>query len=150
MHDADSSDLRTTLALIRLAWPQLVTMFSFLFAVLLRYPMWFAGLTVFVLVLSIARITAEVAIDPGKPFDFVVIDYLVVGAGWAASLLSMRWWHVERAQHMESGAFLMLPSRGLLNAATELAWGGVVTQWMSSAAALVVMLIWAFSGRYVD
>jgi hypothetical protein len=150
MGDNDSSDLRTTLALIRLAWPQLATMFSFLFAVLLRYPMWFVGLTVFVLMLSIARITADVASNPGKPFDFVVIDYLVVGAGWAASLLSMRWWHVERAQHMEPGAFLMQPGRGLLIATTELAWGGVVTQWVSSAAALVVILIWAFSGRYID
>ncbi|WP_069352766.1 hypothetical protein [Burkholderia cenocepacia] len=150
MHEDDSSDLRVTLALVRLAWPQLVTMFSFLFAVLLRYPMWFVGLTVFVIALSISRVTADITKNPGRRFDFQVTDYLVVGAGWAASLLSMRWWHVERAQHLESGALLTQASQGLLTATPELAWCWVVTQWVSSAVVLVVVLIWALSGRYLD
>ncbi|MCA8142993.1 hypothetical protein [Burkholderia multivorans] len=150
MRDDDSSDLRVTFALVRLTWPQLVTMFSFLFAVLQRYPIWFAALTVFVVAISISRVTVDIARNPRRPFDFAAIDFLVVVAGWAASLLSMRWWYVERAQHLESGALLTQVNHDLLIATPELAWRWVVTQWISSAAVLVVVLIWAFSQRYLD
>jgi FlaA1/EpsC-like NDP-sugar epimerase len=128
MRDDDLSGLRESLALVRLAWPQLVTMFSFLFAVLLRYPVWFVALTVLVVAVSVSRVAADVAKNPGRSFDFAAIDYLLVGAGWAASLLSMRWWYVERAQQLESGALLTQASRTILIATPELAWCSVVTQ----------------------
>jgi hypothetical protein len=150
MHEDDWNDLRASLALLRLAWPQLVTLFGFLFAVLLRYPMWFGALTVFVVAISIARIAVDVARNPDRPFDFMAIDYLLVGAGWSASLLSMRWWSVERVQHLEPGALLTQTSQYALMSAPWLAWRAALTQWLACALVLVVTLVWAFSGRYLD
>ena len=150
MHEDDRNDLRASLAPLRLAWPQLATLFGFLYAVLLRYPMWFATLTVFVVTTSISRIAVDVARNPDRPFDFKAIDYLLVGAGWSASLLSTRWWSVERAQHLEPGALLTQASQYALMSAPLLAWCAAFTQWLVCAVVLVVSLVWAFSGRYLD
>ncbi|MHA6848784.1 hypothetical protein [Ralstonia syzygii] len=150
MHDDDSSDLYVSLALARLAWPQLVTLFSFLSAVLMRFPLWFDGLAVLVVIASVSRISADVATNSRRPFRLTMIDCLLIASGWAAGLLSMWWWAVERAQHLEAGALLTPASQDFLIFTTELAWCPAVTQWISSAVVLVVTLVWAFSGRYRD
>lgn len=147
MRDDDLDDLCASLALVRLAWLQLVTLFSFLYAVLLRYPLWFVGLAVLVVMVSVSRISVDVAKNPKRPFDLTMLDCLLVGSGWAASLLSMWWGRVERAQRLEAGALLMRVSRGIFPPA-ELPWWSAVTQWISCGVVLGVILIWAFSGRY--
>ncbi|MEM5400261.1 MULTISPECIES: hypothetical protein [Paraburkholderia] len=69
MHDDDFEELRASLALVRLAWPQLVTMFGFLFAVLLRYPTWFVALSVLAVTVSILHVAMNVARNPARSFD---------------------------------------------------------------------------------
>lgn len=150
MHDDDWSDLCASLALVRLAGLQLATLFGFLFALLLRYPLWFVGLAVLVVMASISRISVDVAKNPKRPFNLTMLDCLLVGSGWATSLLSMWWGHVEQVQHLKAGALLTQASRDLFISTPELAWCSVVTQWISCAVVLVVTLIWAFSGRYLD
>ena len=150
MRNDNSGDLRDALALVRLAWPQLITMFGFLFAILLRYPMWFVALSVLVVTVSISRVAMDVAGNPARRFDFGVIYYLLVGSGWSASLLSMNWLHIERTRHLKPGALLGQSIQGMLMATPELSWGAAVAQWLFCFAALIVMLIWGYSGRYLD
>ncbi|HKR40232.1 MAG TPA: hypothetical protein VJU59_11235 [Paraburkholderia sp.] len=150
MHDDDYDELRATLALLRLAWPQLVTMFGFLFAVLLRYPTWFVVLSVLVVSVSISQVAMNVARNPARRFDFAVIDGLLIGSGWSASLLSMAWLHIERTLHLEPGALLCLTIQTTLASTPNRVSGSIVMQWMSCSGALLTMLIWAFSGRYLD
>ncbi|MEX3968260.1 hypothetical protein AB4Y42_39775 [Paraburkholderia sp. EG286B] len=150
MHDDDFDELCASLALVRLAWPQLVTMFGFLFAVLLRYPTWFVALAVLVVTVSISHIAMNVARNPARSFDFRVIDWLLVGSGWSASLLSMYWLRIERTHHLKPGALLGLAIQTTLISNPEFGTGSAVTQWMCCFGALAVMLAWAFSGRYID
>ncbi|WP_321948349.1 hypothetical protein [Paraburkholderia sp. J10-1] len=150
MRDDDYDELRATLALLRLAWLQLVTMFSFLYAVLLRYPTWFVALSVLVVTASISHVAMNVARNPARPFDFKVLDWLLVTSGWSAILLSMNWLRIERTRHLEPGALLGQAIQSTLISSPDLGTGSVVTQWICSFSALVVMLTWAFSGRYLD
>lgn len=150
MHDDDYDELRATVALLRLAWPQLVTMFGFLFAVLLRYPTWFVVLSVLVVTVSISQVAMNVARNPARRFDFAVVDGLLVGSGWSASLLSMTWLHIERECHLEPGALLRLAIQTTQASTPDLASGSIVMQWISCFGALLTMLVWAFSGRYLD
>ncbi|WP_321939369.1 hypothetical protein [Paraburkholderia sp. J8-2] len=149
MHDDDYDELRATFALLRLAWPQLVTMFSFLYAVLLRYPTWFVALSVLVVTVSISHIAMNVARNPARPFDFKVLDWLLVISGWSAILLSMNWLRIERTRHLEPGTLLGQAIQSMLISSPDLGMGSVVTQWTCSFSALVVMLAWGFSGRYL-
>ncbi|WP_028202182.1 hypothetical protein [Paraburkholderia nodosa] len=150
MRDDNSGDERETLALVRLAWPQLVTMFGFLFAVLLRYPMWFVALSVLAVTISISHVAINIARNPARPFDFKVIDGLVVGLGWAASLLSMHWLHIEQTQRLKPGALLGQAIQTIPFSTPQLAWDSAVAQWLFCFAALIAMLTWAYSGRYLD
>ncbi|WP_321931708.1 hypothetical protein [Paraburkholderia guartelaensis] len=150
MHDDDYEELRATFALLRLAWPQLVTMFGFLYAVLLRYPTWFVALSVLVVTVSISHIAMNIARNPARPFDFKAIDWLLVTSGWSAILLSMSWLRIERTRHLEPGALLGQPIQSTLISSPDLGMDSVVTQWLCCFSELVVMLAWAFSGRYLD
>lgn len=150
MDNDDSGDLRETLALVRIAWPQLTTMFGFLFAILLRYPMWFVALSVLVVTVSISHVAMNVARNPARSFDFKVIDWLLVGSGWSASLLSMNRLHIERTHHLKPGALLGQAIQTMPMSTPDLSWDSAVSQWLFCFAALIVMLVWAFSGRYLD
>jgi len=55
-------------------------MFGFLFAILLRYPMWFVAQSVLVVMVSTSQVAMNVTKNPARPFDFAVIDCLLVGS----------------------------------------------------------------------
>lgn len=138
------------LTLVRLAWLQLLTLFCFLVAVSLRYPAWFVILTGLVECISLRRFAQNVDNRPARSFHMTLMDWVLIGSGWASILLSMNWWIGERTQQLTAGATLTFAGYHVISTSPELVWSSITTQWSSCAIFLVIVLAWAFSGRHAD
>ncbi|MGH8783209.1 hypothetical protein [Paraburkholderia sp.] len=150
MPERSSERRNTGLALVRLAWPQLLTLFCFLIAVGLRYPAWFVILVGLVECVSLRRFAQNVADGPTRSSHMNLMDWVLIGSGWASILLSTKWWIAERAQQLAPGATLTSAGYHVIATDPELVWSSIMTQWSSCAVFLVIVLAWAFSGRHTD
>jgi hypothetical protein len=134
-------------ALVRGAWPQLVTLGGILVAIGLRFPGWFVIVSIVVVGAAVWHIGSHLLREaPAHPDP--LLGTVLVGSVLASIVLTLKWWLVERQMHLAAGSLLYLA--GHTEAATNptLAWSSVLTQWGSCVISLVIAVIWAIrSGR---
>jgi hypothetical protein len=132
-------------ALVRRAWPQLVTLAGFVVATGLRFPVWFIVVSVTgAAVWQIARrIRARRPHTQREP----MLGLVLIGAGLASIALTMKWWFVEKQMRLAAGTLLNLAGHTEVASGHALeAWASVLTQWGSCAIFLVIAAVWGLAG----
>jgi uncharacterized membrane protein YjjP (DUF1212 family) len=135
-------------ALMRRAWPQVLTMIVFMVAISLRFPLWFVmlsaavnGAVVTYLAQSLGSQTSPRVLDP-------LLGAVLIGSGLASIALTLKWWAVEKQLQLAPGVLLHLAGHSSSNA--TLAWSSVLTQWGSCSIFLVIVAVWALGSRRTD
>ncbi|MGF6597351.1 hypothetical protein P3T23_002068 [Paraburkholderia sp. GAS448] len=67
----------------------------------------------------------------------------------ASVALTLKWWLVEKQSNLPSGVLLHPAGHSEAASNSTLAWSGILTQWGSCAVFLVIVAVWALSGRHV-
>lgn len=135
-------------ALMRRAWPQVLTMILFMVAISLRFPLWFVmlsaavnGAAVTYLAQSLGSQTSRRVLDP-------LLGAVLIGSGLASIALTLKWWAVEKQLQLAPGVLLHLAGHSPSN--STLAWSSVLTQWGSCSIFLVIVAVWVLGSRRAD
>lgn len=139
-----------TSALLRNAWPQLMTMTVFMAAISLRFPLWFVMLSVIVNGTAVTYLTRCFAPPSlrtgGDPF----LGAIVIGSGLASIALTLKWWAVEQQSKLAPGVLLHIAGHTEATSDPVLAWSSVLSQWGSCSIFLVIVAVWALARRRAD
>jgi hypothetical protein len=133
-------------ALMRAAWPQVLTIIVFMVAISLRFPLWFVALSAAVNGAAVAYLVRCLASQPsGLAYD-PFLGAVLIGSGLASIALTLKWWFVEQQMKLAPGVLLHLAGHATSN--STLAWSSVLTQWGSCSIFLVIVAVWGLgSGR---
>jgi uncharacterized membrane protein YjjP (DUF1212 family) len=135
-------------ALMRRAWPQVLTIIVFMVAISLRFPLWFVMLSAAVNGAAVAYLAQCLASRPAGPAYDPFLGAVLIGSGLASIALTLKWWGVEKQLKLAPGVLLHLSGHSTSN--STLAWSSVVTQWGSCSIFLVIVAVWGLGSRRVE
>lgn len=134
-------------ALLRTAWPQLLTMVVFMAAISLCFPLWFVMLSAAVIGAAITCL-AQCLASRRPPVHDPFLGAVLIGSGLASIALTLKWWGIEKQLKLAPGALLHMAGHTGAASNPALAWSSVLTQWGSCSIFLVIVAVWALgSGR---
>lgn len=139
-----------TSALLRNAWPQLLTMTVFMAAISLRFPLWFVMLSVIVNGTAVTYLTRCFASPSSRTGGDPLLGAIVIGSGLASIALTLKWWAVEQQSKLAPGVLLHIAGHTEATSDPALAWSSVLTQWGSCSIFLVIVAVWALASRRAD
>ncbi len=135
-------------ALMRRAWPQVLTIIVFMVAISLRFPLWFVVLSAVVNGAAVAYLAQCLASRPSGPAYDRFLGAVLIGSRLAAIVLTLKWWFVEQQMKLAPGVLLHLAGHAEADSNPTLAWSSVLTQWGSCSIFLVIVAVWGLvSGR---
>ncbi|KLU20635.1 hypothetical protein EOS_40235 [Caballeronia mineralivorans PML1(12)] len=135
-------------ALMRRAWPQVLTIIVFMVAISLRFPLWFVMLSAAVNGAAVAYLAQCSASRPSGPAYDPFLGAVLIGSGLASVALTLKWWFVEQQMKLAPGVLLRLAGHTEAASNPTLAWSSVLTQWGSCSIFLVIVAAWGLgSGR---
>ncbi|MFC0575889.1 hypothetical protein [Paraburkholderia solisilvae] len=133
-------------ALVRRAWPQLVTLVGFVVATSLRFPVWFIVVCVAVIGTAVWRIARRIPAQRPHIHREPTLGLVLIGAGLASIALTMKWWFVEKQMRLAAGTLLNLAGHTEMASGHALeAWASVLTQWGSCVIFLVIAVVWGLA-----
>ncbi|TDN62236.1 hypothetical protein [Paraburkholderia sp. BL10I2N1] len=145
-HLANLRDLVS--ALMRRAWPQVLTMIVFMVAISLRFPLWFVMLSAAVNGAALTYLARCFASQPSRRVHDPLLGAVLVGSGLASVALTLKWWTVEKQLQLAPGVLLHLAGHSTSNSTQ--AWSSVLTQWGSCSIFLVIVAVWVRGSRRAD
>lgn len=137
-------------ALVRAAWPQLVTLTGFLVSVGLRFPGWFVIVSVVVVGAAVWHAGRRFVLKGATALQDPMLGAVLVGSALASIVLTLKWWFVEKQMRLVAGSLLYLAGHTEASTNPTLAWTSVLTQWASCVISLAVAAIWAIRGGHTD
>jgi hypothetical protein len=137
-------------AIMRRAWPQVLTMILFMAAISLRFPLWFVMLSAIVNGAAVAYLAQCFASQPAGPVPDRFLGAILIGSGLASIALTLKWWLVEKQLKLVPGVLLHIAGHTETTSNSTLAWSSVLTQWGSCLIFLVIVAVWGLSSGRPD
>ena len=112
-------------ALMRAAWPQLLTIVVFMVAISMRFPLWFVMLSAAINGAAVAYLPRCLASRPSGPAYDRLLGAILIGSGLASIALTLKWWFVEQQMKLAPGMLLHLAGHTEAASNPTLAWSSV-------------------------
>ena len=137
-------------ALMRRAWPQVLTIIVFMVAISLRFPLWFVMLSAIVNGAAVVYLAQCLASRPSSLAYDPFLGAVLIGSGLASIALTLKWWFVEQQMKLAPGVLLHLAGHAEAASNPTLAWSSVLTQWGSCSIFLVIVAVWGLASGRVE
>jgi len=132
------------------AWPQVLTMFVFMVAISLRFPLWFVILSAIVNGTAVTYLTRCFASQRARTVGDPFLGAILIGSGLASIALTLKWWAVEHQLKLASGVLPYMAGHTEATSNAALAWSRILTQWGSCSIFLVIVAVWVLGSRRAD
>src|ERR1700675_2845426 len=90
-------------ALMRRAWPQVLTIIVFMVVISLRFPLWFVMLSAVINGAAVAYLAQCLASRPSGPVHDPFLGAILIGSGLATIGLTLKWWFVVQQMKLAPG-----------------------------------------------